>query len=365
MDTQKLQNFYRDKTVLITGHTGFKGAWLANILNSFGANVVGVSLAPNTPKDIFVITGLKNKVSHYEFDIRNEVKVRKLIKRESPDVVFHLAAQPLVRRSYDEPLLTITTNVIGTTNVLEAIRLTPSVKSAVIITTDKVYKDEERIDGYRENDKRGGHDPYSVSKAAADIVAQAYIQSFFNIKDYGHKHDTLISIARAGNVIGGGDWSNDRLVPDIMRKVLLGDGKMTLRSPNSVRPWEHVLEPISGYLILGMQLAEGKKIFSDAWNFGPDKSSWLTVGDITKRILILLGKGTLSVSPDDSKHETDFLTLDTTKVNRDLGWRSKWDSERTLKETVRWYTIVNDDEESAERITKEQISDYFNIKKTV
>tara|TARA_B100000745_G_scaffold273961_1_gene202668 strand:- start:8856 stop:9947 length:1092 start_codon:yes stop_codon:yes gene_type:complete len=363
VNTKELKNFYKGKTVLITGHTGFKGSWLSHTLLEFGAKVIGVSLAPNTPNDIFVVTNLEEKVKHYEFDIRDDEAVRKLMKEEMPDVVFHLAAQPLVRRSYSEPLLTVTTNVIGTANVLEAIRFTPSVRSVVVITTDKVYKDEDSIEGYKEDDKLGGYDPYSGSKAAADIITQAYTKSFFNIKDYGNKHQTLVAIARAGNVIGGGDWSEDRLVPSIMHEVLNGDGKIVLRAPKAVRPWEHVLEPISGYLLLGMQLGQGEASVSDAWNFGPDKASWLTVEDVAKHLCTLLGKGTIKILADKDKHETNLLTLDTAKANHDLGWVSQWDSDRTLKETSRWYTAVNEDRNSASKVTKEQIAEYFNLSK--
>ena len=365
MDTQKLQDFYRGKKVLVTGHTGFKGAWLSHVLLGFGAQVVGVRLPPETPDDVFVSTNLKGKVTHYEFDIRDSERTQALVRQESPDVVFHLAAQALVRRSYDEPLLTVTTNVTGTANVLEAVRQTPSVRSVVVITTDKVYQNKEWLYGYRENDPLGGYDPYSGSKAAADMVAQAYQQSFFNPAQYGKGHETLIAIARAGNVIGGGDWSPDRLIPDIVRATLRGDGIVTLRSPEAVRPWEHVLEPISGYLLLGMRLGKGEEEISGTWNFGPTQDAWLSTQDVTMRMFGHLGRGTLRVEESAHKHEAGLLTLDTTKAGRYLGWSSKWNIDRTLEKTAEWYAVVEKDPASALGITQKQIKDYFNIDTSV
>jgi len=359
MDVRALEDFYRGKTVLVTGHTGFKGAWLTHVLLLFGAKVVGVALPPKTERDIFVRTGLASKISHHEFDIRNTERLAALMASEKPDVVFHLAAQPLVRRSYDEPLLTVTTNVVGTANVLDAIRFTPSVRAAVIITTDKVYENHEWVYGYRENDQLGGHDPYSGSKAAADIVAEAYRRSFFNPNTYSKTHNTLVAIARAGNVIGGGDWSENRLVPDIMRAVFGGSGVVTLRSPQSVRPWEHVLEPVSGYLMLGMRLGQGETDISGAWNFGPDQSSWVPVGTLTGRMLQELGKGTMEIVTDWTKHESKELVLDATKAIRQLGWRSRWSVDATIRATAEWYASAERFASAATSITRKQIEDYF------
>jgi CDP-glucose 4,6-dehydratase len=363
MDAERLHDFYRGKTVLVTGHTGFKGSWLTLTLLAMGARVVGVSLPPKTQKDIFVLTGLQSQVSHHEFDIRNFERLTALISAEKPDVVFHLAAQPLVRQSYQEPLETFTTNVIGTANVLEALRLTRTVKAAVIITTDKVYENREQIYGYREMDPLGGHDPYSGSKAAADIVTDSYRKSFFSPEKYSDTHNTLIATARAGNVIGGGDWSQNRLVPDIMRAVFEGNGVVTLRNPQSTRPWEHVLESVSGYLTLGMRLGNGEREISGNWNFGPTADSFVSVGEVTERALKLLGKGFLHVEGDTSKHEANELTLDVTKANRVLGWHSKWDMSETLFKTVEWYKETNMDPLSALAITKKQIEQYFNFQK--
>lgn len=362
MDDNHLKDFYRGKRVLITGHTGFKGSWLTHILLLWGAEVVGVALPPESDDGIFVKTNLKDKIKHYECDIRDLEKVSEIVAIEKPDIVFHLAAQALVRRSYNEPVLTVTTNVVGTTNILEAVRMVPSIRSVVVITTDKVYKNNEWVYGYRESDQLGGYDPYSGSKAAADIIAEMYRLSFYNPDKYGDTHNTLIGIARAGNVIGGGDWSGNRLVPDIMRSVLHGDGIINIRSPHAVRPWEHVLEPLSGYLQLGMRLAVGEKELSGSWNFGPLHSSWVSVKEFVEKSLSILGKGSLEIEVNavDSKHESMELVLDVTKAFRQLDWSSRWSFDKTLQETINWYTSVSDDPGSATDVTLKQIKDYFN-----
>ncbi len=362
MEIERLREYYSGKTVLVTGHTGFKGSWLTHILLSFGAKVIGVSLPPVSEQDVFVVTGLQSRISHHEFDIRNAERLIALVSAEKPEIVFHLAAQPLVKQSYAEPQVTMATNVMGTVNVLEAIRLSGGVKAVVIITTDKVYENKEWIYGYRESDPLGGYDPYSASKAAADIVTDSYRRSFFNENDYGEKHHTLVAIARAGNVIGGGDWGLDRLVPDIMRAAL-GGAPVTLRNPGSVRPWEHVLEPLTGYLMLGVRLGSGEREFAGAWNFGPNSESWLSVGDVTRKVMELLGTGDINISSQPSFHESNMLTLDTTKAQRLLGWKPRFDINRTLNETVRWYKTVNNDKTKALAITQEQIANYFGLNK--
>ncbi len=365
---QFLREMYQGKTVLVTGHTGFKGSWLCHTLLRLGARVVGVSLPPRTCRDIFVVTGLQDMVEHHEFDIRDAGLLHELVQAVRPDIVFHLAAQPLVRHSYDEPLATITTNVVGTANALEAIRHTPSVSAAVIITTDKVYDNKEVDYGYREHDPLGGHAPYSGSKAAADIVTQSYIRSFFNPLQYSTRHNTLVAIARAGNVIGGGDFAPDRIIPDIMRSVLYGDGNIVVRNPSAVRPWEHVLESVSGYLTLGARLMKGDSEFSGAWNFGPNNDLWLPVGEMVQRVLTLFeqktaGRGTMQgpLQHEAAKHEAGLLTLDVTKANRRLGWRSQWDIDTTLEQTVMWYAQAATSSDAAPVITAEQINSYFNI----
>ena len=361
MDFKRLQDFYRGKTVLVTGHTGFKGSWLSWTLLMMGAKVVGVALPARTDKDIFVLTGLQKYVEHHEFDIRNFERLTGLVSVVKPDVVFHLAAQPLVRQSYEEPLSTFTTNIIGTTNILEALRLAGGVKAAVIVTTDKVYENHESFYGYRETDQLGGHDPYSGSKAAADIVIDSYRRSFFAPEEYNETHNTLVATARAGNVIGGGDWSPSRLVPDIMRAVLLGDRVVTLRNPKSIRPWEHVLESVSAYLTLGANLGEGKQSIAGNWNFGPSYDSFVSVGDVVEKTLKFIGDGVLAIKEDSSRHETNELVLDVTKARRLLGWQSKWDIDKTLQTTALWYRSVHDDPASALAVTKRQIEEYFGI----
>lgn len=359
MKNRYFRDFYRGRTVLVTGHTGFKGSWLCHVLRHFGANVVGIGLAPRTKEDIFVRTELGKYLVHHEFDVRELEQLHAVLHETSPEIVFHLAAQALVRESYDDPLQTITTNVTGTANMLEAIRHVSSVRAAIIVTTDKVYKNREWVYGYRENDALGGHDPYSASKAAADIVTQAYLASYFHPEQYGTKHKTLVAVARAGNVIGGGDWSPDRLVPDIMRSVFYGEGTVTLRNPAAVRPWEHVLEPITGYMQLACELAQGRSEWSGAWNFGPDLTAWQPVAAVTQRLLALLGKGMVQVVPDSAKHESGTLTLDVTKAYRLLGWRAKWNLEQTLRATAEWYAAVADDVTAAPSITTRQIETYF------
>src|SRR3989344_9028708 len=256
----------------------------------------------------------------------------------------------------------MSTNVMGTVNVLEAIRLSGSVKAGVIITTDKVYENKEWLYGYRENDPLGGYDPYGASKAAADIVTDSYRRSFFNENDYGEKHNTLIAIARAGNVIGGGDWGLDRLVPDIMRAAE-GGAPVTLRNPGAVRPWEDVLGPPTGYLMLGAKLGGGEREFAGAWNFGPNSESWLSVGDMTRKVIELLGVGDINISSQPSFHESNILTLDATKAHRLLGWKPHFSIDQTLKETVRWYKTVHADKTKALAITQEQIAAYFGLNK--
>ena len=355
MQTQHLCDTYRNKKILVTGHTGFKGSWLCHMLLGFGAQVAGVGLPPRTERDIFVCTDLRARVDHHEFDIRDDERVRRFVQAVCPDIVFHLAAQPLVRHSYDEPLLTMSTNVMGTANVLEAIRQTPSVSAAVIITTDKVYENKEIRYAYQEADPLGGYDPYSGSKAAADIVTQSYIRSFFNPEHYGARHSTLIAIARAGNVIGGGDFSPDRIIPDIVRAVQ-GWGCLSLRNPEAIRPWQHVLDPLHGYLLLGARLAQGEKALSGAWNFGPDEDAWVSVYDMTRRMNELFGNGLEAVALGKGwVHEAGLLMLDSSKAKRELGWYPRLDYQRSLAVTAQWYMHGN-----PAGITEQQIASFFN-----
>lgn len=354
-----MNEFYRNKKVLITGHTGFKGSWLTQILLTWGADVVGVSLEPNTAPSLFDVLGIEKKIKNYFIDVRNFEEIKKIFEVEKPEIVFHLAAQPIVRVSYDNPLKTISTNTLGTTHVLEAVREIGCVKSAVIITTDKVYEDKNWVYPYRENDSLGGYDPYSASKAAADIVAHSYLKSFFNPEDFKTKHTTLIAIARAGNVIGGGDWAPYRLVPDVIRSIYEKKEAVEIRSPHAVRPWEHVLEPLSGYLRLGKNLYEEDITMCSAFNFGPNDESFMSVEELVKRAISILGKGTLNIKPDDTKHETNILKLDVTRAKTILKWQPSLNFEENLKYTFDWYKNYYEKSEDVVVFTNNQINTFF------
>ncbi|MBP9866837.1 MAG: CDP-glucose 4,6-dehydratase [Candidatus Pacebacteria bacterium] len=354
-----MKSFYNNKKVLITGHTGFKGSWLSQILINFGSDVVGVSLEPNTTPSLFEELGIKNKCKNYFVDIRNENVLKKIFEDERPEIVFHLAAQAIVRTSYNEPVNTISTNVMGTAHVLEAVRNSESVKSVVIITTDKVYENKEWHHAYRENDALGGYDPYSSSKAAADIITNSYIQSFFNIQDFEKKHTTLVAIARAGNVIGGGDWAEFRLIPDIVKAVYHEGKDVEIRNPDSVRPWQHVLEPLSGYLLLAQGLYEKKKVLSGSWNFGPNNESFVSVQNLVEGGKEILGKGGYKILKDTSKHEATLLKLDINKAIAVLGWKPKLTFQETLTITFDWYKNYYDKREEIVEFTNKQINIFF------
>jgi CDP-glucose 4,6-dehydratase len=272
---------YNNKTVLVTGHTGFKGSWLCFWLIQMGAKVIGYSLEPPTSPNHFELLNL-DMVSVIG-DIRDSDKLNAVFAQYQPEIVFHLAAQPLVRLSYKEPVETFETNVIGTLKVFEACRNTKSVRAIVNITSDKCYENKEWVWGYRENDPMGGYDPYSASKGCAELVTSSYRNSFFNVNEYGKSHNVLLASCRAGNVIGGGDWAKDRLMTDIMVAVSEGK-KVVIRNPRATMPWQHVLEPLSGYLMLGQKLFEGKKEFAQAWNFGPGEQGAITVKEVVENI---------------------------------------------------------------------------------
>ena len=266
-------NFYRGKRVLVTGHTGFKGSWLSIWLHELGAEVIGVAKDPTTEKDNYVLSGIGEKIkADLRADIRDGQRMKKIFQEYQPEIVFHLAAQPLVRLSYEIPVETYETNVMGTINILEAIRVTDSVKVGIMITTDKCYENKEQIWGYRENEPMGGYDPYSSSKGAAEIAIASWRRSFFNPVDYGKKHTVSLASVRAGNVIGGGDWAKDRIIPDCIR-ALEANKVIDIRLPKAVRPWEHVLEPLSGYMMLAQKMWEHPTEYNEGWNFGPDSGS--------------------------------------------------------------------------------------------
>ena len=325
---------YKNKTVLVTGHTGFKGSWLVYWLSQMGAKVIGYSLeAPTTPNHI----GLLNlDIVSVIGDIRDLDKLNSIMKKYKPDIVFHLAAQPLVRLSYENPIDTYETNVIGTLKVLEACK-NSNVKAIVNITSDKAYENKEWIWGYRENDPMGGYDPYSSSKGCADILVNSYRNSYFNIEEYKKTHNTLIASCRAGNVIGGGDWAKDRLLTDIMLSVSQNK-KVKIRNPHATRPWQHVLEPLSGYLNIGQKLLEEKVEFSDAWNFGPSDEGSITVEEVVKNVKKYWNKIDYDINRDTNQpHEANLLKLDCSKAHILLNWNDVWDSDTTFEMTVKWY----------------------------
>jgi CDP-glucose 4,6-dehydratase len=323
--------FWQGKRVLITGHTGFKGSWLSFWLNNLGAEVCGFSLAPNTSPNLFDGLNLANLVNSTIGDIRDLDLLKKTFEDFQPEIVFHLAAQPLVRRSYLEPIETYSTNVMGTINVLEAIRSVKTVKSVVIVTTDKVYENFESAIGYTENDRLGGFDPYSNSKACAELAVSAYRNSFFA------KSETLIATARAGNVIGGGDWSEDRLLPDVFRSLIFGK-ELIIRNPNSVRPWQHVLEPLNGYMMLAGRLFNGDRSFAESWNFGPEEEDSKSVGWILEEIKKLWnGEVNWKITQGTHPHETSFLMLDSNKSKTRLGWQPRLNLIEGLRLTSDWY----------------------------
>ncbi len=323
------------RSVFLTGHTGFKGGWLALWLKQLGAQVHGYAFDPDTDPHLFGAAGVGTALaSDTRADLMDLEALQRALAEAKPDVVLHLAAQPLVRRSYAEPILTFASNVMGTAHVLEAMRSVPSVRAAVLITTDKVYENREWPYPYREVDPLGGHDPYSASKAAAEIVAASYRASFFTAQDKAR-----IATARAGNVIGGGDWSADRLLPDCLNAFARNE-PVQLRYPGAVRPWQHVLEPLAGYLILAERLlsADGNR-FAGAWNFGPDAGGDAPVGRVAQTAAALWGEGAqVELAPSGANpHEAGALRLDSTRARLDLGWRPRWSLEAGIGHTVSWY----------------------------
>ena len=328
--------FWAGKKVLITGHTGFKGSWLALWLNLLGAEVAGYALEPLTLHDNFVLTGLDKKIYHKIGDIRDCDLLQKFFGEVNPEIVFHLAAQPLVRESYNAPKETYEINVGGTVNLLECCRRAESVRVIVNVTTDKCYENREWVWGYRENDRLSGYDPYSSSKACSELVTEAYRKSFFNPDSFA-LHGKSLASARAGNVFGGGDWQTDRIVPDCIRALEQGN-PIIVRSPQAVRPWQHVLEPLSGYLLLAQKMAETPAQYSEAWNFGPSDSSFLSVGSLVNQIVKTWGEGSWeNHSKPGALHEANLLKLDISKAKLLLGWTPMWDIDKTITETVSWY----------------------------
>jgi len=329
-------DFYRGRRVLITGHTGFKGSWLAIWLNHLGAVVSGIALDPVTDRDLFLLAGLEKRLSDHRADIRNLEDVCKIIEAERPETVFHLAAQSLVLEGYKDPVASFETNVTGTVNILEACRRSGSVKEVIVVTTDKVYENKEQKTGYREEDSLGGYDPYSASKACAEIVTQSYRRSFFS--EYaGMQGCRAVCTVRAGNVIGGGDWASDRLIPDCVRALETGE-PVRLRNPGSVRPWQHVLEPLSGYLMLGVKASVDPVKLAGAWNFGPDSSNAVSARSLVSDFISCWGSGSFVDAGERSAfHETGILLLDAGKAARELKWIPALDLPEAVRMTAEWY----------------------------
>jgi len=353
-----LSEVYKGRNILITGDTGFKGSWLALWLNKLGASVTGIGLEPKTSRDNYVICGLGSFVSHHTCDILQYDKIQKIFSATNPDMVFHLAAQPLVSESYTTPRETFEINTQGTANILESIRCTPSIQAGVMVTSDKCYENQEWVHGYRESDPLGGHDPYSASKGAAEIIISSYIRSFFS-KD----GTPVISSARAGNVIGGGDWSENRIIPDFIRS-LEARKPIILRNPGAVRPWQHVLDPLYGYLLLGGTMITDGHPFSGAWNFGPLFRNSLTVEGLIRKFIDVGKRGEIKI-PDhrENFHEAGFLSLDISKAVHQLGWHPVLDIETMVQFTLDEYRV---DGLSAEAVFSQRcahIDEYMNLQR--
>lgn len=329
---------FQSRRVLVTGHTGFKGSWLSIWLHELGAEVIGVGLDPYSEKDNFVLSGIGRKIkADIRADIRDGGRMKEIFAQYQPEIIFHLAAQPLVRLSYEIPVETYETNVMGSINIMEAARVTDSVKVVVMITTDKCYENREQLWGYRENEPMGGYDPYSSSKGAAEIAISSWRRSFFNPADYGKSHHVAIASCRAGNVVGGGDWAKDRIIPDCIR-ALEADQPIEIRSPKSIRPWQHVLEPLSGYLLLASKMWEEPTRYCEGWNFGPRMESITPVWEVATLLTQFYGKGTLKdVSDPNALHEAKLLMLDISKARFQLGWQPRTDITQCLQLTADWY----------------------------
>jgi len=329
--------FWNGRRVLITGHTGFKGGWLALWLQSLGAEVSGLALAPPTVPNLFEAARIGDGMAGVLGDIRDPAAVDASLAASRPEVVIHMAAQPLVQLSYAEPVETYAVNVMGTVHLLDAVRRTPSVRAVVIVTSDKCYENREWLWGYRETEAMGGYDPYSSSKGCAELVTAAWRRSFFPPERYG-EHGVAVASARAGNVIGGGDWAANRLVPDAMRAFLAGE-ELVLRNPHAVRPWQHVLEPLSGYLCLAERLCRDGVRHADGWNFGPHGESEQTVGTVVQRLSTLWGPDARWRIDGDARHphEAGLLALDSAKARNRLGWSPRWSLDQALAASVDWY----------------------------
>ena len=344
---------YRGKKILITGHTGFKGAWLVAILDSLGAHILGYALAPEFNHCLYNEIDGNKKCHSITGDIRDKSKLTQVIKDFEPDYIFHLAAQALVIRSYNIPSETFEVNTVGTANVLEAVNLLKKKCTIIAITTDKVYENKEWEHPYKEDDRLGGYDPYSASKACTELVISSFRNSFFNLSEY-KKHQKAIISVRAGNVIGGGDYSENRIIPDVIRGLSKGD-EIVLRSPNSIRPWQHVLEPLFAYLKLGLHIEKDPEKYSIAFNIGPNLDDILTVEELVQRAIKTWGKGKYVTTGEKKVHEAGLLKLDISLIKDLLGWKPVYSSEEAIDKTIQWYKESNKND-----FTKQQIEDYLD-----
>ncbi len=350
------QQFWKNKRVFITGHTGFKGGWLVLWLEKLGCNISGYSLEPNTTPNLFNVLGLSNKIEHNIGDIRDYDNLFDKINRFKPDIVFHLAAQPLVRYSYQNPIETYSTNVMGTVNLLEAVRKYGKAQATIVVTSDKCYDNKEQIQGYKETDPMGGHDPYSNSKGCSELVVSSYANSYFIPNSQIGK----LASARAGNVIGGGDWSEDRLIPDLIRNLVQNKDPI-IRNPNAIRPWQHVLEPIFGYIIIAQHLCDLERQSQLLnWNFGPETVDQKNVQFITDNVCKLWDKGNVAHLDENHNHphEANLLYLDCSKAKKELGWLPKWGIDKALKNTVDWYGKYYQNQDQILQYSLSQIEKY-------
>jgi CDP-glucose 4,6-dehydratase len=350
--------FWQGKRVFMTGHNGFKGSWLSLWLQSMGAQVVGYALAPPTNPSLFEVAEVGKGMTSIIGDIRDLEHLRTVFAEHRPEIVIHMAAQALVRYSYIEPVETYSTNVMGTVNLLEAVRSTGCVKAVVNVTSDKCYENREWVWGYRENEAMGGYDPYSSSKGCAELVAAAYRNSYFHPEKY-KEHGVALASVRAGNVIGGGDWGDDRLIPDIMRAITQGKS-VNIRNPHAIRPWQHVLEPLSGYLLLAQKLYEEGEAYAESWNFGPNDEDAKPVQWIVERLTKSWGEGAVWVlDGGDHPHEAHYLKLDCSKAKARLAWKPRWHLEDTLSAIIDWHRAYLKGKDMRD-VTMRQIDAYTN-----
>lgn len=347
--------FWEKKKVFLTGHTGFKGSWLSIWLSHLGADVTGYSLNPPTNPSLFELSYIEDIVKSIIGDIKDKDRLQKDLADAQPEILIHMAAQPLVRLSYDKPLETFETNIMGTANILEAVRNCPTIRSVVIVTTDKCYENKEWFWGYRENEPMGGFDPYSSSKGCAELVTAAYRNSFFN--NTGDENYTAIATARAGNVIGGGDWALDRLIPDCMQ-ALLNNQKIIIRNPNAIRPWQHVLEPLHGYLVLAEQLYKNGMMYAESWNFGPEDNDCKEVDYVVSQICNKWSKESeYIVENKNCPHEATFLKLDCSKAKNLLNWTPVWTIDETIDSIIEWYEKYEENSNMLE-VCRDQIKKF-------